>query len=135
MNVIRGGVIMIKTILIDDEKNELNYLESLLKEIPRLEIVGKFIDPLQGVQIIEQQEIDLVFLDIKMPSINGLDLAKTMLEKNPRLSVVFITAYKEYAVKAYEINTIDYILKPVSFERLVKALKRLYLRRLEIPVE
>jgi len=125
---------MIKTMLIDDENKALDYLEYQLKNISGLDIVGKYINPLEGLKIMDQQKIDLVFLDIEMPSINGLELAKKMLEKNSSLSVVFITAYKKYAVKAYEINTIDYILKPVSYERLVKTLKRLNLAELEFPV-
>src|SRR5690625_5019145 len=125
---------MIKTMLIDDENKALDYLEYKFKNISGLDIVGKYINPLEVLIIMDQQKIDLIFLDIEMSSINVLELAKKMLEKNSSLSVVFITAYKKYAVKAYEINTIDYILKPVSYERLVKTLKRLNLAELEFPV-
>src|SRR5690625_5273089 len=126
---------MIKAILIDDENKALDYLEYQLKDIHGLEVVGKYNEPLEGLKGVGQKEVDLVFLDIKMPFMNGTELAKKMLEKKPNLSIIFITAYNEYAVKAFNLNALDYILKPVCFERLIKSLKRLNIKGLEIPEE
>lgn len=126
---------MIKAILIDDENKALDYLEYQLKDIHGLEVVGKYNEPLEGLKGVGQKEVDLVFLDIKMPFMNGTELAKKMLEKKPNLSIIFITAYNEYAVKAFNLNAVDYILKPVSFERLIRSLKRLNFKGLEIPEE
>src|SRR5699024_9463212 len=116
---------MIKAILIDDENKALDYLEYQLKDINGLEVVGKYNEPLEVIKGVGQMEVDLICLDIKMSFMDGKESAKKMLEIKPNLSIIFITAYNEYAVKAFNLNAVDYILKPVSFERLIKSLKRL----------
>ncbi|CAG7645262.1 response regulator [Paenibacillus allorhizosphaerae] len=114
-----------KVILIDDERLALDYLEHQLLQVAEVEIIGKFMDPLLGQQHVLQEQADLVFLDIHLPEINGIELAEQLLEKKPNLNIVFVTAYDEYAVKAFELNALDYVVKPVGTERLAKTLQRL----------
>lgn len=114
-----------KVILIDDEKPALDYLEYQLKSVSDFEVIGKYMNPLEGKRAIEEQAVDLVFLDIQIPNLNGIELAEQLLEKKPHLPIVFVTAYDEYAIKAFELNAIDYVLKPVSASRLVTTVKRI----------
>lgn len=120
-----------KVVLIDDEKLALEYLEYQLNLIGDLEIVGKYTDPLQGKQAIENHDIDIVFLDIHIPEINGIELAELLLERNPDLQVVFVTAHDEYAIKAFELNALDYMLKPVRKDRLKLTVQRMSQRKAE----
>jgi two-component SAPR family response regulator len=78
-----------------------------------------------GMEAAESQDVDIVFLDIKIPGMNGMELAEHLLERKPGLHVIFVTAYDEYAVQAFELNAIDYLLKPVQKERLIKTVQRL----------
>ncbi|GGA70623.1 response regulator [Ornithinibacillus halotolerans] len=112
-------------ILIDDEPLALDYLERQINKVSNLSILGKYIyfDIHNNLNIVKDS--DLVFLDIEMPEINGLELAEQLLEINPALTVIFVTAYKDYAVNAFELNALDYILKPVEPDRLQKALNKL----------
>src|SRR5690625_3337038 len=103
-----------RTILVDDEPLALDYLEIQLDKIKDITVVEKFtnLDILDHVKLIEN--IDLVFLDIEMPGKNGLEIAEQLLEVNPTLEIVFVTAYDEYAVQAFELNALDYLLKPIQ---------------------
>ncbi|HNR05731.1 MAG TPA: LytTR family DNA-binding domain-containing protein [Saprospiraceae bacterium] len=113
----------IKTILVDDEKNSL---ESLAFEIgeycPAVEIVAACQDPFRGKEMIERHQPDLIFLDVEMPGMNGFEL----LQQIPGLSshVVFITAYDQFAVKAFEFNAVDYLLKPVRISKLISSVQK-----------
>lgn len=111
-----------KTILIDDERLGREELKSLLKEYIEIEIIDEAKNGEEGIEKIMEQKPDLVFLDINMPEINGFDLLKR-LDEIPR--VVFVTAYDEYALKAFEMNALDYILKPVDPNRLKKVIDKL----------
>ena len=111
----------IKAVIVDDEHLAINVIESFLKQIPNMEIVGTFENPLLAGEFLSQNKVDLLFLDIQMPQISGNNFLKTL--KNPPLTV-FTTAYSEYAVEAFELNVIDYLLKPVSFERLLKTINK-----------
>src|SRR5690625_3250858 len=113
-----------RIILVDDEPLALELLELQIKKIKNAEIV-KFthLDIDKHVDVIK--DADLVFLDIEMPGENGLELAGHILEVNPSLEIVFITAFNEYAVQAFELNALDYIMKPVQLERLEKTFERL----------
>lgn len=113
-----------KAILIDDEHLALTYLEYQLNMIGEIEIIGKYTNPLEGRQAVEQLDVDIVFLDIQIPKINGLELAEILLEQKPYLHIVFITTYDEYAIKAFKLNALDYVLKPVELERLKLTIKR-----------
>lgn len=118
-----------KVILIDDERLALNYLEHQLLKISDVNIIGKYVDPLIGKEKIVREEVDVVFLDINLPEINGLEFAEQMMAIKPMLIIVFVTAYDEYAVKAFELNAIDYVVKPIGIERLMKTMQRIDERR------
>ena len=115
---------MLKAILIDDEKLALDYLESLLKQTGYVEIVGKFVISWGGIEKVKSGKIDVIFLDIEMPEISGIEALKRCWRLTAR-SRVFVTAYKEYAVEAFEINALNYIMKPVQQTRLEKTLERI----------
>src|SRR5690625_37966 len=121
----RRLVKQVKVILIDDEEKALAYFEYQLNQVAQFEIVGKFTNPLEGKQAINDLDVDLVFLDIQIPEMNGMELAERLLEKQPSLPIVFVTAYDEYAIQAFELNALDYLLKPVSKARLLKTVKRI----------
>jgi two-component SAPR family response regulator len=113
-------------ILIDDEYLALEYLEHQMCRISTdVNIVGKYLNPLDGKAAVCEQEVDVVFLDIRMPGCNGMELADQLIAKKPDLHIVFVTAHDEYAVQAFELNALDYVLKPVSAQRLEKTLQRI----------
>ena len=111
-----------KTILVEDERLAREELKSLLKDYLEIDIIGEAKNGEEGIALIKEQKPDLVFLDIKMPGMNGFEMLKH-LEEIPR--VIFVTAYDEYALKAFEVNALDYILKPVDPERLREAIQKL----------
>lgn len=112
---------MIKAILIDDEPLSREILKSYLRKFPSIEVVDECNDGFEGVKSIQHHQPDLLFLDIQMPKINGFEMLELI---NPVPSVIFITAFDEYAFKAFEANAIDYLLKPVSEERFQKAIQK-----------
>ncbi|OKP99663.1 response regulator [Paenibacillus sp. P46E] len=114
-----------KAILIDDEKPALQHLERLLTKDGRLEISGKYTSARLGLQHLQQDKADVVFLDIGMPEMNGLEAAEHIAALNRGIQIVYITAYTEYAIEAFELNAVDYLLKPVTTQRLSKTLERL----------
>jgi len=113
----------INCITIDDELNALNLINRYIDKIDFLEFKGGFQDPIKAVHYCESHSIDLIFLDINMPEINGLQLLKS-LNKEPL--VIFITAYSEYAIDSFNFNVVDYLLKPIVFERFLKAANKAY---------
>jgi DNA-binding LytR/AlgR family response regulator len=108
----------INCIIIDDEVLALDILEDYISRMPMLELKGKFDSPLKAMDCIVHEEVKLMFLDINMPDINGIKFYESLANK-PK--VIFTTAYSEYAVKGFEINAIDYLLKPISFSRFFQA--------------
>jgi len=112
----------IKTLIIDDERLARNELRKLLSEFPDIEIVDEATNVDEGVEKIDTLNPDLIFLDIQMPGKTGFDLLQEV-EKAPR--VIFTTAYDEYALKAFEVNAFDYLLKPVEPKRLSDAIHKL----------
>lgn len=111
----------IKTLLIDDEYLALNLLEEFISKLPELEVVGKFKSPIQALDVLQRGQIDLLFLDIQMPSISGVNLLKSL----PQAPVtIFTTAYADYAVEAFDLNAVDYLLKPFSFERFLQSVQK-----------
>ncbi|MFB9842642.1 LytR/AlgR family response regulator transcription factor [Mucilaginibacter ginsenosidivorans] len=111
----------IKCLLLDDEPLALNVLESYILQFPHLELAGKCTNPLDAISILKSRHIDLLFLDIKMPVLNGINLLKTL--SNPP-KVILATAYRDYALESYDLNVLDYLLKPISFERFVIAINK-----------
>lgn len=113
----------LRVVIVDDEPLALRRLEIALTEIPGLEIVGRARDGEQGLEVIGETRPDLVFLDIKMPSQSGLDLAGA-LDSAGAPAVIFVTAYGRYATDAFELAAVDYLLKPFEFARLKIAVDR-----------
>lgn len=120
-----------RAILIDDETLALDFLENQLNKIGHIDVVGKFNNFDVNDNIALLKEINVVFLDIEMPGINGLELADKILEINATLTIIFVTAYNEYAVQAFELSALDYILKPVQLERLEKTVDRILLQQVQ----
>jgi len=103
---------------IDDEPLALDIIEDYVTKVPFLNLVGKFTDPVEATTLLQKGNVHLIFLDIQMPGLTGLEFLNT-LERKP--AVIFTTAYDKYAVESYDFNTIDYLLKPISFDRFLKA--------------
>lgn len=115
---------MIRVLLIDDEDDALDLLEILLGQIGGVEVVGRYANPLQAIKALAQLPVDAVFLDNQMPGMKGTEVARAIRETLPRIPIVFTTAYAEYAVEAFEIQSTDYLLKPFTKERLQHAVER-----------
>lgn len=120
---------MLHISIIDDEYLALQYLDLLLGKIDGVHVTGKYMDANDLINHVQAESVDAVFIDIHMPGVKGTDLAEQLLNINPSLHIVFVTAYDEYAVKAFELNAIDYILKPVKQERLAVAVQRIMERK------
>ena len=113
---------MHKAIIIDDERLARNELKKLLGDFPEVEVIGEAANAAEGIEKIESLMPDLIFLDIQMPGKTGFDML-TELEKAPH--VIFTTAYDEFALKAFEVNALDYLMKPVEPKRLADALHKM----------
>lgn len=111
----------LKCLVIDDEAIARELLASYIEKIPELELVAKYANALEAMPQIRSGQIDLLFLDIEMPEITGIDFLKS-LEKSPH--VILTTAYSEYAIQSYEFGVLDYLLKPIEFTRFYKAVSR-----------
>ncbi|HTH81696.1 MAG TPA: LytTR family DNA-binding domain-containing protein [Mucilaginibacter sp.] len=109
---------MITAIAIDDEPLALEVVRSHAAKVPFLELKGEFTDAFKAMEFLQREPVDLLFLDIKMPDITGIDLLNCL---NKKPLVVFTTAYSEYAVESFELDAIDYLLKPFSLARFIKA--------------
>jgi len=112
----------IRCLLVDDEPPALEVLEAYVREVPRLELVGTCDNALAAFGLLQERAVDLLFLDIKMPRLLGTDFLRS-LRHPPR--VIFTTAYREYAYEGFELDAVDYLLKPVSLERFLKAVAKL----------
>lgn len=112
---------MIRCLIIDDEPLSLDILEKYISDIPDLELAGKSLDAFDAIDKLQENEVDLMFLDINMPKLSGINMLKT-LKEHPE--VIITTAYPEYAVEGFELDVIDYLVKPISFERFLKAIHK-----------
>jgi two-component system LytT family response regulator len=110
-----------RTLIVDDELPSRQRLRRLLAEVEAVEVVGEAEDGLRAVELIEALSPDLVLLDIQMPGLNGFEVIEALADPPP---VIFVTAYDEYAIRAFEVNALDYLLKPFSRERLASAVGR-----------
>lgn len=110
-----------KCLVIDDEELARTLLKSYIDKIDFLELVDTLESPLSAMQILKDSAIDIVFLDIQMPELKGTDFAK-MIDKKTK--VIFTTAYSEYALEGFDLNALDYLLKPITFERFLQAVNK-----------
>lgn len=113
---------MIRCILIDDEPLALEILEHFISLTPQLELVAKCGNAIEAFKALHDRTVDLMFLDIKMPGISGLDFVASL--KNPP-AIIFTTAFAEYAVRGFELEAVDYLLKPISYERFEKSIHKI----------
>ena len=123
---------MIKTVIIDDERLARNELKKLLLDFPEIEVVAEAANSAEGIEKIDSLNPDLIFLDIQMPGKTGFDMLAE-LDKTP--FVIFTTAYDEYALKAFEVNALDYLLKPVEPKRLADAIQKLHVEEDKEPID
>ena len=111
----------ITCLIVDDEELARNLVENYIKRIPHLTIVGKCANPFEAMQVMQDTQVNLLFLDIQMPELTGIEFLRTMSYKP---LVIFTTAYKEYAMDGYELDVVDYLLKPFRFERFLQAINK-----------
>lgn len=111
----------LQCLIIDDEHLARKLLEDYLSKMTGVELIGVCKNAMDAMQVIREKQVDLMFLDIQMPDLTGLDMLKTM---KTRPAVIFTTAYSEYALQGYELDVVDYLLKPISFERFVQAVNK-----------
>lgn len=122
---------MIRVLLVDDEEDALDLLEILLGQIGGVEVVGRYANPVQALEELSRRSVDAVLLDNQMPGMKGTEAARAIRAARPNIPIVFTTAYAEYAVEAFEIQSTDYLLKPFTKERLRDAVARIE-RTLEV---
>lgn len=113
---------MIRCIIIEDQPPAQRVLQKYISDIGMMDLKGTYADALQAMDFIKTEAIDLIFLDIHLPKISGIDFLKTL---NPRPKVILTTAFSEYALESYDYNVLDYLLKPFSFERFVQAVSKM----------
>ena len=112
-----------KCIIIDDEPLAIEVIESYIDRLDDFEIVAKCSNALKAFEILQKQTINVIFLDIQMPKLTGIEFLKSL--QNPP-QIIFTTAYRDYAIESYELDIVDYLLKPISFDRFLKAIGKLY---------
>jgi DNA-binding LytR/AlgR family response regulator len=120
---------MLRVILIDDEKPALEELKFILEQIRDVEVIGAYNDPVIGLEQVNKMHPDVVFLDIAMPEMDGFTVAQEIVKIDASIHIVFATAFDEYAIKAFEVNAVDYILKPFFEKRLEQTIDRIQNRK------
>lgn len=116
---------MIRAIIVDDEQPSVDKTARLLGDSGIVDVRGRFTNPLEALEFLKKTRVDAAFLDIEMPGMDGLELSNHVLDLQGGIAVVFVTAFHEYAVEAFRLNALDYLLKPVSKERLKETLDRI----------
>ncbi|MFK7972979.1 MAG: LytR/AlgR family response regulator transcription factor [Bacteroidia bacterium] len=117
---------MLKAIAIDDEPLALKVIERFAAKTPMLELVGSYQNPIEALARLQGEPVDLLFLDVQMPDITGIQLMQSL--PDPPM-VIFTTAHEKYAVESYELNALDYLLKPILFDRFLKAVNKAALQK------
>lgn len=112
---------MIKALIVDDEPLALDVLETYINQLPELELVKRCENAIEANEALKQHDVDIMFLDIQMPQLTGIDFLKSLTDPP---EVIFTTAYPDYAVEGFELNAVDYLLKPISLERFMKAVNK-----------
>lgn len=116
---------MIRCLVVDDEPLALDILEDYISKIPFLKLVKTTTSAIEALQLVQQDQIDLVFLDVQMPELTGIQFLKII---NGKCQVILTTAYPQYALEGYELNVLDYLLKPIPFDRFYKAVNKVMLQ-------
>ena len=111
----------LKCLIVDDEPLAIKLMQRHVEQMPGLELISTFQNPLEAYAFLKNESIDLVFLDIQMPVLTGLEFVKSL--QNPP-AIIFTTAYRNYAVESYELDVVDYLVKPISFNRFFKAVNK-----------
>lgn len=111
----------INCLIVDDEELARNLVENYVNRLPHLTVVGKCANPFEALQVLQTNRVDLMFLDIQMPELTGVEFLRTLSRKP---LVILTTAYKEYAIEGYELEVVDYLLKPFRFERFLQAVNK-----------
>jgi two-component system response regulator AlgR len=124
-----GVAMPLKTLIVDDEPLAVERLQILCARIPELQLVGTANDGEAAMRLVDALQPDLLFLDIAMPGMSGLDVAKALGQKPERPFVVFVTAFDSFAVAAFDVEAADYLMKPVASDRLLRAIERVQARR------
>ncbi len=114
-------------LIVDDQKEAVELIENHVKKIDSLELVLATIDPLEAISLLDKHKVDIIFSDIEMPEISGIEFIESLKEKwgNDMPKIVFVTGYDNYALEGYEHGIVDYLMKPVSFKRLKKSVDRI----------
>lgn len=122
---------MIQCIIVDDEPLAIDIIETYLEQIKDTLLVAKFTDSVEAFRYLQHNAVDLVFLDLNIPVLNGMEFLKNMSQ---RPAIIVTTAYRDFAVESFELNVLDYLVKPFSFARLLKAVNKLLIMK-AIPME
>jgi YesN/AraC family two-component response regulator len=112
---------MINCLIVDDEQHAIDILVHYVSQAPYLHLVATATNPMEALQIVNTQKVDLIFLDIQMPELTGLDFIKAIQGK---ADVILTTAYSEFALESYELDVVDYLLKPIRFARFLQAVQK-----------
>jgi len=112
---------MINCLIVDDEQHAIDILVHYVNQTPHLHLVGTAINPIEALQLVHTQNVDLVFLDIQMPELSGIDFVKAL---NGSAKVILTTAYSEFALESYELDVVDYLLKPIRLPRFLTAVQK-----------
>lgn len=115
----------IKCVIIDDEALAINVIEDHLKNFEHVDVVATYTNPLKAFGLLEKEKIDVIFIDINMPQLSGFEFIENLSYKP---LVIITTAYREYAVKSYELNVLDYLVKPIPFQRFLKTMNKVHQR-------
>lgn len=126
---VRGREIMLKAIIIDNEEPAVDILKILLERTGRITVVGGFLCAADALASLNKAGPDVVFLDIEMPGTSGLELAENIRTAAGDIEIIFVTAYDQYALKAFRVNALDYLLKPLSYEDIEQTVERLFKRK------
>ena len=126
---------MIRVLLVDDEPMANTTLRHLLKAFPSVEVAGVCTEPEAALEFCASQSVDAVFLDIEMPRIKGMELADKIRRLLPEVRLVFVTAYPDYALRAFDVSALDYLLKPVDRDRLACTVERLERQKADSPAD